>query len=134
MRWIILGTGVMALAFLAAGRMEGHPNRPVDGVLSVPTMLEMAVKPVPAVEAPSDGEVMTALPPEVPALSDEQKAYNRLVASEQRIERQRARVAYIEARREWRRALNAARDSGDTEALRRIKAQEPVRDNGYAQE
>jgi hypothetical protein len=134
MRWIVLSTGIMALAFLAAGRMGGHPNRPVDGKPSVPSVLEMAVKPVPALKAPSEREVMTALPPDVSALSDEEKAYNRLVAAERRIERQRERVAYIEARREWRRALNAARNSGDAEGLKRIKVQEPVRENGRAQE
>ncbi|WP_345987531.1 hypothetical protein WCX18_10365 [Sulfurimonas sp. HSL1-2] len=134
MRWIVLSTGIMALAFLAAGRMDRHPNRPVDGKLSVPTMLEMAVKPVPGSKEASEGAVMTALPSDVPALSDEEKAYNRLVATERRIERQRARVAYIEARREWRRALNAARSSGDAEALKRIEALEPVRENRLVQE
>jgi len=134
MRWIVLSTGIMALAFMAAGRMEGHPNRPVDGKLSVPSVLEMAVKPAPALKTPLEREVMTALPSDVPTLTEEEKAYNRLAAAERRIERQQERVAYIEARREWRRALNAARNSGDAEALKRIKAQEPVRENGFAQE
>ncbi|MHC3995210.1 hypothetical protein ACXWTF_10305 [Thiomicrolovo sp. ZZH C-3] len=134
MRWIVLALGVMTAAFLAAGRMEGHPNAPVDGKFSIPSVPEMAVQPAPMMKKAPEKAVMTGLPHDTPLLTEEERAYNRLVAAERRIERQRARVVYLKARREWRQALNAARRSGDEAALRRIEVQEPVRpDNGMGE-
>ncbi|WP_345969763.1 hypothetical protein WCX72_10725 [Sulfurimonas sp. HSL1-6] len=134
MRWIVLASSVMTVAFLAAGRMEGHPNAPVDGKLAVPTSFE-AVSPPPSPAADALPEqIVSDLPPEVPALREEERAYNRMVAEERRASRQRARVAYMEARREWRKALNSARSSGNNEAFNRLRAHEPEREHYFGEE
>ncbi|WP_345972335.1 hypothetical protein [Sulfurimonas diazotrophicus] len=134
MRWIVLASGVIAFAFLAAGRMEGLPNAPVDGRLAVPTSYETVAPSPPQAKGVLPEQILSDVSTDVPALTEEERSYNRMVAAERRVSRQRSRVAYMQAWREWRKALNSARSSGNDEAFNRLRADEPERERYFTEE
>jgi hypothetical protein len=138
MRWMIAGTiGAAAAALMLSGVFwSGNSQKQVAVHTAQEASLPSAsgkegkaaaVLPSETVQPQKDGASAPDLPR--PSLTEEEKAYNRMVALEKREERMRQRTVYLQARTAWRRELNAAvaaaRVSGDGSEVERIKALEP---------
>jgi len=135
MRWKILGIVVIVFAAGFLWTMRSHESGNTISKRSA-VLENTSVGKVSFQKSITDGsdsgtvsvagiKVKVDTAESMPALSENEKAYNRTEALEKREAKMKGRMAYIQARIAWRRALNAAQKSGDDREVDRIMAEAP---------